>query len=577
MPVDHDIWRPAQCPKCNNAIIVKTSYGVWKCPGCGYTKGENSADTDKLVTQRPTALALLEKRALNGDMAAISEVIGLLATESIVERHHAKAILVSASHYSSQVLVKTYIDLIHSREDTSLRRNILEVLSKKCQREDIPLLLSAIRKIPSLQEKSDVLEILLQQKNENILNSLIVLYSESTLPFKSRIIEAIVQISDSNAIIPLFEFCKSAESEKEKTSLIYGLEKIADSRSILPLIDLLPDSSELTRVNIFRTLGVHQSPDALNCLIECFEKSQSTKERAAIINVLSHMDDPRICGFLIAHIDDSDNHVRETIINALGVIGNKQAVSPLLDVCCHPRVAKDRHAAIFSLGSIGDVNATSEILKYLQKTTGPKKTQFFKILEKKRGYLDNIKLNVKYREVRSISAMLELILQEPTIFGKFFLDEIKNTPICLYPFFKKLSDPERKISFEIISFIGELGDPRGCDLISNYLKSCPISEKTAIVKILGKIRDRKSVGILIELMNNSDFNKKEIINTLSTMDDEKAKAFVEANTNQSPKKINAGKWSTSNNEPICLTVKSISKTPKVPIKKKKAGENKTSK
>ena len=566
--------RATQCPKCHNAIIVKTSYGVWKCPGCGHTKGEDKSE--KFISQKPSAIDLLEKRVFIGEIDAIPELIDLLGSESIEERHRIKALLVRARQYSSPTLVKIYLERIHSRKEISTRISILEILRLNCQREEILLLIAAINQIPSLKEKVAVLDVLVHLNDPDLINPLIPLYPHSTLQFKNKIIDVLIQIGNFNAINPLIEFLKTAKSEKEKAILIHGLEEIADSHLILPIIDLLPNSEVSTRVEIFKALGRLQCSDAVHCLIEFFERSSSTKEKIAIIQAISQMDDTCICDFLTTNIDYPNIQTQEAIVNALGCAGNSDAVIPLQTIFNNTQSERIRDAAAFSLASIGDVKATPEILKYLQTIKEPQKNHILKILVKEKGFISHLKSNVKYGDINSINWMLELILAEPSNFRNFFQDDIQNSPICLYHFFKKLSDPKRKITLEILSIIGELGDSRGCEILKIYIKSCPLSEKNAVVKILGKIDDRKSVSILIDLMNDSAITSKEIIDTLSKMTDKSAKDFIQKLVISPTKKNNAVRDSDANKEMICLTVNSIRKTPKVKNKKKKPAVNKPS-
>lgn len=509
---------------------------------------------------------LLEKRVFNGEIEAISELIDLLGSESIEERHRVKALLVRARQYSSPTLVKIYLERIHSRKETSTRIYILEILRLNCQREEILLLIAAIDQVPSLQEKSAILDILVHLDDPDLINPLIPLYPRSTLPIKNKIIDVLIQIGNVNAINPLIELLKTAKSEKEIDFLIHGLEEVADSQSILPIIDLLQNSEEPMRVKIFKALGTLQCSDAVNCLIESFEGSSSTKEKVAIIQAISQMDDSRICSFLIANIDNPKIQIQEAIINALGVVGNSDAVIPLQTKFNNSHSDKIRDAALLSLGSIGDVKATPEILKYLLTISDPQKTRILKILAREKGYISHLKSNVKYGEINSINWMLELILTEPSNFGSFFIEDIKNSPICLYHFFKKLSDPGRKITLEIVSIIGEFGDRRGCEIISVYLKSCLPSEKKDIVKTLGTIDDRNSVFILIDLMNDPAITGKEIIDTLSKMTDLKAKAFIQNYNVQHPEKIHSVLDSDTNKEMICLTLASTPKTHIMPAK-----------
>jgi HEAT repeat protein len=89
--------------------------------------------------------------------------------------------------------------------------------------------------------------------------------------------------------------------------------------------------------------------------------------------------------------------------------------------------------------------------------------------------------------------------------------------------------PEWLVQFSIIAALGELGDPRGFDLLEEALNSEISLVQTAAISSLGELGDERAVSLLIPFATNSDWQiRYRVAQALSKLGGEQAHLTLEA-------------------------------------------------
>jgi HEAT repeat protein len=89
--------------------------------------------------------------------------------------------------------------------------------------------------------------------------------------------------------------------------------------------------------------------------------------------------------------------------------------------------------------------------------------------------------------------------------------------------------PEWLVQFSIVAALGELGDPRGFDLLQEALNSQVSLVQTAAISSLGELGDERAVSLLIPFATNSDWQiRYRVAQALTKLGGEQAHATLEA-------------------------------------------------
>jgi HEAT repeat protein len=83
------------------------------------------------------------------------------------------------------------------------------------------------------------------------------------------------------------------------------------------------------------------------------------------------------------------------------------------------------------------------------------------------------------------------------------------------------------VQFSIIAALGEMGDPRGFDLLQEALSSDNELIKTAALASLGELGDRRAVPLLVSFTSDPDWQIRfRVAQSLSLLDGEESKAAL---------------------------------------------------
>ena len=90
------------------------------------------------------------------------------------------------------------------------------------------------------------------------------------------------------------------------------------------------------------------------------------------------------------------------------------------------------------------------------------------------------------------------------------------------------SSPEWLVRFSIISALGELGDPRGFDLLAKALTAENGLERLGAIGGLGELGDPRAIGLLLPLIQDEDWQvRHRVAQALGNLNDPAARPALE--------------------------------------------------
>ena len=98
--------------------------------------------------------------------------------------------------------------------------------------------------------------------------------------------------------------------------------------------------------------------------------------------------------------------------------------------------------------------------------------------------------------------------------------------------------PEWLIQFSIIAALGELGEPKGFDLLTEALHSDNNLLQTAAIGALGELGDTRAVSLLTPFVDNEDWQiRYRLVQALGRLGGSEAKATIEKLTNDEMEQV----------------------------------------
>jgi HEAT repeat protein len=178
-------------------------------------------------------------------------------------------------------------------------------------------------------------------------------------------------IKEARAVDGLIVACRDRDGAV-KSAAAEALGRIADAKAVPALIKLFKDSSKTVRETAGTALVAIGTP-SVDPLIQSL-KDPDFVVRCHAARALGGMTtdyqigrtwvtDQKVVDALIGALKDADRAVREDATIALGMIGDKRAIDPLIEAMKDGAVK--RHA-IMSLGMIGDASALPAVLDALK-------------------------------------------------------------------------------------------------------------------------------------------------------------------------------------------------------------------
>jgi HEAT repeat protein len=215
---------------------------------------------------------------------------------------------------------------------------------------------SAADALVMFQDDPGIIETLL-----NVLGSEIVYASDEAAKLLGK--------AGEPAIEPLIDALESDNLNKVKGA-VKALGKTGDKRAVEPLIGALKHEFYLIRYNAIKALGNIGDKRAIEPLIDILNVTSPLK-KAGVVKELKKIDPSWVKSEkakilvpgLIEDLDEYSEKVRRSSFRLLGMIGDKRAVEPLIELLYNKK-SNIRLEALSALGAIGDIRAIEPIKKF---------------------------------------------------------------------------------------------------------------------------------------------------------------------------------------------------------------------
>lgn len=161
---------------------------------------------------------------------------------------------------------------------------------------------------------------------------------------KEEIIKILADIRDPRATQALLREAESTDLTIRRLAA-QALMKVDPEQKYLAAVHALSDMQRSMRVAALNLLGTLSNPKSLDLLTRSLANDREPMARAAAAKSLGMLKDRRGVNHLIDALGDEDAHVRQSIVEALGNIGDRAALSNVLRVSEMDANADVREAA----------------------------------------------------------------------------------------------------------------------------------------------------------------------------------------------------------------------------------------
>ena len=314
------------------------------------------------------------------------------------------------------------------------------------------------------------------------------------LPLRVAAAEALGDLGefrDTRAIEPFLE--SMWNNILGKQDIIMSLAKIGEP-AVKPLIEILTDENrhDLTRCDAMRVLGKIKDPRAVEPLIAItnlhYVGSYHLSGTAAY--ALGEIGDARAIDTLVSLLIGQNQYDSKCAAEALEMIGDQQAIAPLMVAYVN---SKEKRTIEKALESLYQNASLFELIELLKQTIV---SQYLEI------NLIAVRLISKINDPAAFDSIIPL-LKDPDPTLQLRAVEILRAyrdKRAVEPLIDLLDSPKRDIRSTIIDTLGELGDLKAVAPIISALKDEDKYVKSRAILALGRLRDIKAVNPLIDLL-----------------------------------------------------------------------------
>ena len=242
---------------------------------------------------------------------------------------------------------------------------------------------------------------------------------------------------------------------------------------------------------LIRCVDKHRQKSSISFVSDILlNRNNSVSLRAMAAKAIANFKDTSVVTSLLYCLNDKDEHykVRLACADALGRVGDKYAVAPLINIVQDEdeKSVYVRESAAIALGMIGDYRAIDPLVS---------------ILEAKKGFIDKF------------TFLKERIIE---VLGKFNFSSERVFKALEHT----LMDESAQIRINAIEALMDSGDERAYGTIKNMLEDMDNEVKKNALIALYNMVGRDILDEVLEDKNASDFIKQEAVNIIDEYETE---------------------------------------------------------
>ncbi len=188
---------------------------------------------------------------------------------------------------------------------------------------------------------------------------------DSHQEIRREAIKALERIGTIQAVVPLADLLRSRDASLHR-EVIQALGTIGDARAVEMLIEMLQDLDDWVRYEAVKSLGKIGDIRAVKPLAQML-LNESLEMRKAVLTSLrqiGNVNEP-LPDLISAVVEHKNSERRYAAARALGMVGEEQAVAPLVRALCDTMPVK--RAAACSLMRIGS-SSTKSLIKEIHNS-----------------------------------------------------------------------------------------------------------------------------------------------------------------------------------------------------------------
>ena len=260
--------------------------------------------------------------------------------------------------------------------------------------------------------------------------------------------------------------------------------------AVNPLIEALDHTSESVRLYAMQTLQEIGDPRAIEPLSSLLTHEKPQMRKAAIEALCKFDNGAQLSGVFIPLLRDVDAAVRETAVIALGDCHDPQAIDTLVEVL-HGDEQVLKGKAVMALGTIGDKRAMKPLI-----TAYEKGTVRADIVMKALGQL---------RDGQSAPVILSALDNDNQLVWQAASDALNELDEkAVNPLIEALSHEKPRVRAKAALALGKIGDARAVEALSVLFHDEDSDVRTEAATALGTIGNGKAIQHLTKAVHDKN-------------------------------------------------------------------------
>jgi HEAT repeat protein len=266
----------------------------------------------------------------------------------------------------------------------------------------------------------------------------------------------------------------------------------------LGLADRLISGNNIERSKqVIDLLAGFGSAESYKILKDHLDSTDNIKIRRHIIQMLGEMESPRVINDLIGLLESKDADVRQSAADALGRIGNSEAVEPLIHILEDTNQENSvRTSAVTALGRIGSTDAVEPLISVLKNKSEVRRIRFGAVTALSRingagataalvGVLKDRDSKVRFMAVEALS---------------FIGDDTAVRPLL-----NAAMDNDEFVRLKAVEALGYIGRDEAVEPLISILKdrSRERTMQSYAAHALGRIGSIEAVGPLLNVLKDT--------------------------------------------------------------------------
>jgi HEAT repeat protein len=426
----------------------------------------------------------------------------------------------------SQLPVQKLLPILQSGKPF-IAKLTLFVLGRLGDEEIIPDLKKALR-YPDENIRARAAEALGELSSDRVVPDLLSALEDTSYKVREKAVEALGNLRSELAIPELLKIATEDKSTHLPWTAAKALKKIHQEQATEELLGVLKDKDKNFKIRqkAAEALGRIGSETAIDGLIEALEdgcaawqvaralvKIGSKKALPGLLKALEGSIPCEQAAFVLGELGDTLavpslinilNHwcpeVRERAVEALGKLGDKAAIPRLYELLKDSLRDNFRKKIIVALGKLGDERVSPELIEILNNQafgSAPAwsgQWQVFDALERIGG---QPVIQALKQAMGATSARIRWKAAK-------VLGNLKNE-VAIDSLLISLADENSTVRFQSAEALGKFDSRYVMPVLSPLLKDDP-NIREAAVRVLGYLEDEAAVTMLLDALNDSEWN-----------------------------------------------------------------------